>query len=93
MSLSKEWFQEHLTPNGWVSGSYRYDSAKEVKKDAPDDRVLTLCFFEEQTSFFSKMHLTYEEEWRSDTEEQVKSLIKEYGEIPESYQCRGYLKV
>lgn len=42
MAASDEWEEEHLTPNGWVSGSYQHDFGKTVEKPTPPDAVLTV---------------------------------------------------
>lgn len=41
MALSKEWEDEHLTPSGWVSGSYRHDHKRE-ERPVPAGTVLTV---------------------------------------------------
>ncbi len=42
MSLSDEWEEVHLTPAGWVDGSYKHDFAKSVDVPVPQDAVLTV---------------------------------------------------
>jgi hypothetical protein len=41
MALSNEWEDEHLTPSGWVSGSYRHDHKRE-ELPVPAGTVLTV---------------------------------------------------
>lgn len=42
MALSDEWEDEHLTPSGWVSGSYKHDHGLSEKKAIPPETVLTV---------------------------------------------------
>ncbi|MBD9435887.1 translation initiation factor 1 [Pseudoxanthomonas sp. PXM03] len=41
MAASNEWEEEHLTPNGWVSGSYKHDNGSGTVA-VPADAVLTV---------------------------------------------------
>jgi hypothetical protein len=42
---SNEWREWHLTPNGWVAGTFKYDGGcKSVPN--PDNRVLTCVYSE-----------------------------------------------
>ncbi|AJG18165.1 hypothetical protein [Cupriavidus basilensis] len=42
MSISEEWEEMHLTPGGWVGGSYRHVPGPEVTVVRPADDVLTV---------------------------------------------------
>lgn len=42
MALSDEWEEVHLTPNGWVDGSYKHDGGREGTEAVPRDAVLTI---------------------------------------------------
>ena len=42
MAASDEWEEVHLTPNGWVGGSYRHDFGNRVEEPTPPDAVLTI---------------------------------------------------
>ncbi len=42
MSASDEWEEVHLTPNGWVDGSYKHDFGIRVEEPIPSDAVLTI---------------------------------------------------
>lgn len=42
MALSNEWEEVHLTPNGWVDGSYKHDCRARVVIDVPQDALLTV---------------------------------------------------
>ncbi|WP_456325226.1 hypothetical protein [Desulfonauticus submarinus] len=86
MSASDEWFDYHLTPQGWVEGSRKIDFVGVKEKKVPKDRVLTLRFHEYMSSGFSPMDIWYEELWRHENETLVQNLIKRYGNIPEHYR-------
>lgn len=85
MSASNEWFDYHLTPNGWVEGSEKIDFGGVHTKKIPDDRVLTLRFHEYLSSPFSKMETWYDEAWRHSDVTLVKTLIGRYGSKPACY--------
>lgn len=42
MAASDEWEEVHLTPQGWVDGSYKHDFGQKVDKSTPIDAVLTV---------------------------------------------------
>ncbi len=42
MSVSDEWEEVHLTPAGWVDGSYKHDFGKRKDVPVPPDAVLTV---------------------------------------------------
>lgn len=42
MSLSDEWEEVHLTPAGWVDGSYKHDFGRRNDVPVPQDAVLTV---------------------------------------------------
>ncbi|WP_337055185.1 hypothetical protein [Pseudoxanthomonas sp. USHLN014] len=42
MALSDEWEDQHLTPSGWVSGSYKHDHGHREEKPIPPDTVLSV---------------------------------------------------
>ena len=41
MALSDEWEEVHLTPGGWVDGSYKHDYGHRETRAKPADAVLT----------------------------------------------------
>jgi len=91
MSASNEWFEHHLTPNGWVDGTEKLDSGLR-EAVIPEDRVLTLCFHEYLSSPFSKIELWYSEKWRHQNNDLVRMLTEKYGEIPGAYKGRYELR-
>jgi len=83
MSASDEWTEYHLTPNGWISGSSKYDFGSENKVDEPPDRVLTCRFRATMSSGFSnKIDKSVTEIWRSNDANVVAMLVKKYGNCP-----------
>lgn len=85
MSLSKEWFEHHLTPSGWIDGSCKKDIEGVTNTAIPNDRVLTLRFYEEQSSSFSKVDLFYTKEWKHQDGILINKLSKRFGNKPADY--------
>lgn len=79
MSASYEWTEWHLTPAGWVRGSERTDFGRE-EVEPPSDRVVTVRYIDENSGY--KAHQSHSEEWRSDDDVAVKSLLDQYGPAP-----------
>lgn len=55
MSFSKERQDYHLTPKGWIEGTFKGDGiggAQEV--EIPPDRVLTISCYDELSSPYAK---------------------------------------
>lgn len=92
MSASNEWFEYHLTPNGWVEGAEKVDGGGLKSKPSPPERVLTLCFHERLSSPFSKMEYWYTEGWRHEDSNLVQELINKYGSKPPDYGDRYTLR-
>jgi hypothetical protein len=84
MSLSREWTEWHLTPRGWERGSEKVDGGGGKDREAPEDRVLTVRWREEQETMATKMERWHHEDWRSVDEAEVKRLTKQFGSAPES---------
>jgi hypothetical protein len=83
MSLSYEWTEYHLTPNGWESGSGRYDGQGTTPKDPPTNRVLTVRWIEDYPSGgYGKPHKVHEELWRSADTQTIEKLNKRFGDPP-----------
>lgn len=82
MAASREWWQWHLTPEGWVQGSERLDFGEPKIVPPPDDRVLTVEYREEMSSVYSKMEQSIRELWRSEDDAAVQKLVAEFGEHP-----------
>lgn len=82
MSASNEWTEWHLTPRGWERGSEKMDgSLGKQLVDPPVDRVLTMQYFE-WSGFGAKVQKGTNKEWRSDNEEEIQKLLKQFGECP-----------
>jgi hypothetical protein len=84
MSADRYEREYHLTPNGWVLGTfYFYGKAKE-KVAPPSDRVLTIVKEVEQSCGFSSEEISWREEWRSKKIEasQIARLLKKFGVHP-----------
>ena len=80
MSLSIEYYEYHLTPNGWIIGTFHTDiinGSKEV--EIPNDRVLTVRCYDELISVFSESIYYELENWKCKDEELINKLKKKYG--------------
>ena len=82
MSLSNEWTEWHLTPDGWVEGSTRVDFGRTATVPKPGNSVLTIRWREYQSCSFAKMECYHQEVWQSDDEELVAQLLAKHGEAP-----------
>ena len=81
MSASDEWQDRHLTPLGWVDGSYRVDGAGTIFVKEPEDRVLTVRY-SEYSGWGSNIHRSDKVKWRHPDEHRVTELLAKYGEAP-----------
>lgn len=83
MSLSKERYEYHLTPNGWVEGSFFGDAlGGKVIRETPTDRLMTLLVFDEFTSP-GKPSVVYDRvNWKSEDQVALDKLLAKYGTRP-----------
>ena len=82
MSLSIEYYEYHLTPNGWISGTFHSDIINGSKEEEiPSNRVLTIRCYDELISAFSESVYYDQEEWKCDDEELIKQLTDEISKI------------
>lgn len=90
MSLSKECQEYHLTPRGWIEGSFKGDvigGSKEVP--TPADRVLTIACYDEIPSAFAKSYFHDQIVWQSEDKRLIEQLKVNWGERPNWF---GYRK-
>lgn len=80
MSASNEWWEYHLTPDGWVEGDFQLDFGVPQRRHIPENRVLTICESQKMSSPFSPIETTWTEIFRSDDEEVIKKLLELYGD-------------
>lgn len=84
MSLSKECQEYHLTPRGWVEGSFQGDAIGGANKvETPDDRVLTVACYDELSSAFSKPYFHDQVLWQSGDKSLLEQLKTKFGERPD----------
>lgn len=88
MSASNEWWEYHLTLDGWVEGSEKVDFAGLKEREAPAKIILTLEFHERMSSMYSPI-----DRWVNKrkgnydvTNEQLNKLYEKYGRVPEGYE-------
>jgi hypothetical protein len=83
MSASDEWQDRHLTPAGWVEGSYRVDGAGITWADDPADRVPTVRH-SEFSGWGSNIHRSDDVKWEHEDKNLVAELLAKYGEAPKT---------
>lgn len=85
MALSKESQDYHLTPRGWVEGTFQGDALGGSKvTDPPDDRVLTVRCYDALASAYQKDSYFYGRVvWESDDSERIEALQTKFGEHPD----------
>ncbi len=89
MSLSDEWTEYHLTPQGWIRGTRKVDGAGIVEQvERPKEAVLT-CRYREYVGSFQEFH--YEgissgvrEIWNNGNVKTIGQLKRRFGNCPES---------
>ena len=91
MSLSKEYQEYHLTPNGWIEGSFKGDAFGGFNKlPNPSDRVLTIACCDEISSPYSKPSYYDNITWESEDKNKIAKLKAKWGEKPNWF---GYEKM
>ena len=91
MSLSKEYQEYHLTPKGWLEGSFKADSlGQSIQKQVPQDRVLTIHCYDELTHHKAKPYFYDKIIWEHEDKERIDALKKQFGEKPDWF---GYKKI
>lgn len=84
MSISKERQDYHLTPRGWIEGSFKGDAfggATEVP--IPPDRVLTIACYDELPAPHSKSKFYDRVVWEAEDKNLIEQLKKKWGERPD----------
>jgi hypothetical protein len=86
MSAENDWFEYHLTPEGWAEGSRTVGHFAQVAEvPVPPDRVLTIRFRTYQSSSFAKTRHWYEVPWEHDDPQVVADLKARWGALPAQY--------
>ncbi len=80
--MSKEWFEYHLTPGGWIEGTKSIDFSSIIEKPIPKDRVISIRGHEELTHVRSKPYCCVSVIWKSENDGQVKVLVEKFGKLP-----------
>lgn len=86
MSLSDEWQEVHLTPDGWVKGSFKVDSGYGKEVRPPENRVLTILIqetIEATEGWFQDMETRIREIWRGSDEKLINELLEKFGPGPD----------
>ncbi|WP_247538949.1 translation initiation factor 1 [Ralstonia pseudosolanacearum] len=82
MVASNEWEELHLTPAGWVDGSYRLDGGDRMDVDAPADAVLTVRRRVYVASLMSGADIDQDETPRTKDTARIAALRQQFGEPP-----------
>ncbi len=84
MSLSREYQEYHLTPRGWVEGTFKGNSLSATKEiEPPGDRVLSIDCYDERTSLYSEPFYYDRIVWECEDKKLIRNLQKEFGERPD----------
>lgn len=81
----EEWEQEHhLTPAGWVAGSFFFRGTLARKVPIPSDRVLTLVRECANRLESSGLQTTWRQDWKSSDQppEAIDHLLGQFGQRP-----------
>ncbi|BAY24489.1 hypothetical protein NIES2100_42840 [Calothrix sp. NIES-2100] len=88
---SKEWREWHLTPNGWVAGTFKHDFG--LQQVSPTENRLLTCVYEEYISPDANAFSGYGEPgfneeksinitWRCSDNERISELLEKFGSCP-----------
>jgi len=84
MSLSKESQEYHLTPHGWVEGTFKGDAlGGRTEVPTPDDRVLTVLCYDERSSSYSEPFFYDQVAWEADDKDAIRRLQRKFGQRPD----------
>lgn len=84
MSLSKEYQEYHLTPNGWVEGFFKADTfGADIDGETPLDYVLIVRCYDEWVLGKRKPIFYDEIIWKTKDTEALNKLKKKYGAKPD----------
>jgi hypothetical protein len=76
MSASNEWWEYHLTKEGWIQGSEKLDFGSEKVVPEPPGTLLTRTYKQYMSSSFSPLEKTYSDSGEKTPE--VLELLKKY---------------
>ncbi len=84
MSYDRYEREYHLTPSGWMLGTFYFYGHTEKLIPPPSDRLLTIVKEVEQSSGYSPEDISWRQEWRSPdaTDAQIAQLQKKFGDRP-----------
>lgn len=80
LAASNEWEEVHLTPAGWVDGSFRLDSGTKEEIAVPEDAVLTIRRRVYVASVFSAPDISHDETAHTADTARIAELRKRFGE-------------
>ena len=87
MSAENDWFEYHLTPEGWLAGSKTIGHIRQIEEiPIPCDRVLTIRFRTNQSCLASKTRHWHEVDWEHANHKIIDTLKEQFGSLPEQYK-------
>jgi hypothetical protein len=93
MGLSKECQAYHLTPRGWIKGSFDGDAlGGRTEVPTPEDTVLTILCYDELPSVYSESHFYDRVAWKSDDKHLIRRLKRKFGDRPDWFGYREMKK-
>ncbi|WP_396604869.1 hypothetical protein ACFLEY_22385 [Bradyrhizobium sp. YCK136] len=81
MSLSNEWTEWHLTPEGWVRGTEKEDF-RTINREPPPDRVKTVVYKQRLASVYSKLEEGHSVTWAANDSAAISRLETKFGPPP-----------
>jgi len=84
MSVDRYEREYHLTPRGWVKGTFTHYGTVKEEIPAPSDRVFTRIEEVEDSFGFNSSEVSWRDGWRSRkvTRQQIDLLFRKFGEYP-----------
>jgi hypothetical protein len=82
MAASDEWQERHLTPRGWIDGSYRVDGQGRVEVEPPTDRMMTVRYEEIWSLGMHSIKKGSDVMWKSEDQALINELLAKFGEAP-----------
>ncbi len=84
MSYDRYEREYHLTPTGWLLGTFSFYGKADDAVARPPDAVLTMVKEVEQSSGYSPEDISWREQWRSPNiaPNEIDRLRQKFGDLP-----------
>lgn len=77
--VSNEWWEYHLTPEGWVNGDYKLDMGRVVTSPTPENRLLTICETQIIPYFGQSIDTVWSVTFNCGDKELIQKFLHQYG--------------